>query len=190
MKKFITIFLSGLLLIILCSCGDLGENVQKSADPTPLPDLSPDAILTVEEASEIVDYALVPNGGVKTDKNAKTVVYSAEPLGSNDSVQVTVRRAEQYNDQENIKQEFLHLYDMRPRAEPIADRKNAYIAFPYLCFYDHGYIVQITAGSGSDDAQKTLLCLLADKARENLNAMAPAAAEDEEFLSAHTQQMN
>lgn len=185
MKRFIITLFSGILLILLCACG--GGEEQKTVAPTPLPDLSPEQILTEEDVSAIVNYALMPQGGVKTDKNAKTVVYYPNPIGSQDSVQVMVRRAEQSDDQAQMKQEFIHLHDMRPRAEPVEGMKNAYIAFPYLCFYDHGYIVQITAGSGNDEAQKTLLRSLAEKARENLNKLAPATTEDEEFLQTNGQ---
>lgn len=181
MRKLVVIFLSVFLSAALFACG--AETPVPS--PTPRPELSPEQIISAEDAAAVAGYTLVQSGGVKTENNAKTVVFLSEPQGMKDAVKVTIRQAVNGETDEDIKQEFLHLYDMRPRAEPVSDMANTYIAYPYICFYENGYLVQITAGSGADDTQKAVLMSFAKKARENINKLSPSEAQGEDFLSAH-----
>ena len=58
--------------------------------------------------------------------------------------------------------------------------QESYIAFPTIHVYDRGCIIEITAGSGSDDNQKTLLKNLAITAAGRLESIIPSTNSAEE----------
>lgn len=170
MKK---IFFAAAMLLcaaVITSCGFL-----KSAEPIPIPEIDPSALITLEDAAMATGYQPVLDGGaVERNGNTAKALYRSEPIGQGDIVEITVT---QYNETVPIENVW-YAYDtdrsLRPSAEEIAELgESAYIAFPSINIYDRGCYVKITAGSGSDENQRNLLVSLARTAITRLEEVMP-----------------
>ncbi len=171
MKKIFLVFASLVVMIGLCSCD--GGFISKP-EPTPVPEIDPAAIITADDVAINAGYTPVTDSqGTTREGNSATVLYRSEPVGQNDTVTVKVT---QFNDTigyEQIYNQYESEKAKRPTAELVEGiGQETYIAFPTIHVYDRGCLVEITAGSGSDDKQKTML----------KNFAATAAARIEEII--------
>lgn len=167
MKRIIAALAAGIMMLTLCACGGNGTPAATPA-PTSVPEISPAQVLTVEDASALVGYTLVQEGDVLQEDGAKAVFYRSEPVGAKDTVKVIIHQYSTSVSKDDIKSEFTDRKAKRPKAVDVEGIPDCYIAYPSVTFYEDGYLVQIFAGSGSDDAQKTLLVSAAQKAKANL----------------------
>jgi uncharacterized lipoprotein YehR (DUF1307 family) len=170
-KKILAVILSLSCLFLLGGCG--GEKKQAEATPKPAVQVAPEAVFTIDNVKAIVDYEPVQEPVEEnTEKGTKQVWYHSEPLGKGDIVEVTVR---QYSDsvaKETVKAGYDQMKQKRPNAVQVDGvGEDAYIAYPSVHVYQEGYHIQITAGSGADDVQKTVLTNAAQTAVQNLNTL-------------------
>lgn len=168
MKRFLGIIL--LLCLMLCACGKQ-EAPKQAADWV---QLLPTQLLSQEEAQSFVPYSVQTTETVTRQKS--TVVYQSVNRGEGDPIIVDVY---QYNGRRSVPlvyQQFCEWREKRPSAKAVEGLSaEAFIAYPSMHLYTDGFHVVITAGSGSDDAQATLLQQIAT----------PVLAHLEEFLSEH-----
>ena len=179
MKKILTLISSIILVMGLCSCGGSGGLFAKPT-PTPIPEISPEDILPAAEVKEFVDYEPVKNGDVTNENNTKTVVYVSDPIGKYDSVTVKLT---QFGDNFS-KDDVWNLYDggrIKRSSAKMVDGigTDAYIAFPSIHIYDKGCAITISAGSGSDSGQESLLKRLGERAVLNLGKYIASDSEEQ-----------
>ena len=106
--------------------------------------------------------------------NVATVLYRSEPIGQNDTVTVKVTQFTDTIDYQMLFDQYEQEKSKRSSAELVEGiGQESYIAFPTIHVYDRGCIIEITAGSGSDDNQKTLLKNLAITAAGRLESIIP-----------------
>lgn len=171
MKKISLVILSIILLLNLCGCGEKPPSLPQ-ATPTPIIEVAPTDIISIEDAAAVINYAPVIDGGSITKEGDKSsVLYRSEPIGSGDIIKVSVTQYTKEITKEQIKTEFDTGKSKRPKAIDIGSIENCYLAYPSIHLYKDGYHIEITAGSGGEDAQKQLLEQLASRALENLNKL-------------------
>lgn len=171
MKKILMVL--SVFMIFICIGGCDSTVTNNTPTPEPIIQVDPTALISEQTAREITGSELILDGGASTeDDGVKTALYRTEPIGNADIVKVEVRQYSQTVSKEDIKQIFDNAKAKRPKAETIDDLGcDAYIAFPSVNIYKDGYLVTITAGSGSDDGQKNMLKSFAQTAVDNLNAL-------------------
>ncbi len=174
MKKILTAAVCLASAIMLCSCGS-GGGLFAKPEPTPVPQIDPAALITADDVAVNAGYTPVieQSQTTRTD-NTATVMYRSEPVGQNDPVIVTVT---QYTDTIGYEQIFAQ-YEQDKAARTTAELvegvgQETFIAFPSIHVYDRGCLIDITAGSGSDDTQKNLLKNLAITAAGRLETIIP-----------------
>ncbi|MGN0163024.1 MAG: hypothetical protein ACI4EA_05510 [Candidatus Ornithomonoglobus sp.] len=176
MKKILAIISAAALAVSITACGGNGSGgtVEMPAQ------LSPENILTVEMAANSNGGTMeLSSDGVVSEGNKLTATYVGVPLGSVDTVSISLEQfgsslssSQIWADYEN---ERLTRADMQ-FIDGIG--QDCYIAFPYICVYDRGCYIRISAGSGNDDAQKQVLISLASQAVAQLEAaITPEQAE-------------
>ena len=144
-----------------------------------MPELDPTAILTSDNVYEGINYEYVPviDGGIKTEGNTKSAVYVSDPKGIGDSVEIKIT---QYSDAVTIDQVYQQFAAAKAKRYDITEvtelGETAYIAYPTIHVYDRGCIIEVTAGSGSDETQQQLLVNLAKVAVANFEQIMPAPA--------------
>ena len=117
------------------------------------------------------EYGLTPES---RNGNVATVLYRSEPIGQNDTVTVKVTQFTDTIDYQMLFDQYEQEKSKRSSAELVEGiGQESYIAFPTIHVYDRGCIIEITAGSGSDDNQKTLLKNLAITAAGRLESIIP-----------------
>ena len=161
MKKLLLVLASLAMIIGLCACGGGGGLFAKPT-PTPIPEIDPATLITTDDVALNAGYTpVIEESGTSRNGNVATVLYRSEPIGQNDTVTVKVTQ-------------FTDTIDYRSSAELVEGiGQESYIAFPTIHVYDRGCIIEITAGSGSDDNQKTLLKNLAITAAGRLESIIP-----------------
>ena len=178
MKKLLFVIASLMITIGVCSCGKGGGMFAKPT-ATPMPELDPTAILTSDNVYEGINYEYVPviDGGIKTEGNTKSAVYVSDPKGIGDSVEIKIT---QYSDAVTIDQVYQQFAAAKAKRYDITEvtelGETAYIAYPTIHVYDRGCIIEVTAGSGSDETQQQLLVNLAKVAVANFEQIMPAPA--------------
>ena len=179
MKKLLLVLASLFVTIGLCACGS-GNGLFAAPTPTPIPELDPTAILSTDNVYEGINYEYVPviDGSVVTNGNSKSVVYVSNPKGLGDSVTVKIT---QYNESTSIDQVYQQFAAAKAKRYEITEvtelGETAYIAYPTIHVYDRGCIIEVTAGSGSDETQQQLLLNLAKTAVANFEQMMPAPVQ-------------
>lgn len=179
MKKLLLVLASLFVTIGLCACGS-GNGLFAAPTPTPIPELDPTAILSTDNVYEGINYEYVPviDGSVVTNGNSKSVVYVSNPKGLGDSVTVKIT---QYNESTSIDQVYQQFAAAKAKRYEITEvtelGETAYIAYPTIHIYDRGCIIEVTAGSGSDETQQQLLLNLARTAVANFEQMMPAPVQ-------------
>ena len=159
MKKLLLVLASLAMIIGLCACGGGGGLFAKPT-PTPIPEIDP--------------ATLIEESGTSRNGNVATVLYRSEPIGQNDTVTVKVTQFTDTIDYQMLFDQYEQEKSKRSSAELVEGiGQESYIAFPTIHVYDRGCIIEITAGSGSDDNQKTLLKNLAITAAGRLESIIP-----------------
>lgn len=176
MKKLLLVFASLMVTIGLCACGGGGGLFAKPT-ATPIPMLDPTLVLTADNVYAGVNYEYVPvmDGDVKTEGTTRSAVYVSNPKGLGDSVEIKVT---QYNETTSIDAVYQKFAAAKAKRSDITEvtelGETAYIAYPTIHVYDRGCIIEVTAGSGSDETQQQLLVNLAKVAVANFEQMMPA----------------
>lgn len=158
MKKVLLV-LSGLMIMLcLCACGSQSTETSKKNV-----DINPADLVTVEDVALNAGYTpVIDEQASGRQDNVATVLYRSNPIGKNDTVTVKITQSTDTVTEEDIKQKFEKDKEKRPSAKPVANLgQDAYIAFPTIHVYDKGCLLEITAGSGSDDKQENMLKNLA-----------------------------
>ncbi len=169
MKKILAIISAAAAALSLAACGGNGNSGGAVEMPA---QLSPENILTVEMAANSNGGTMeLSSDGIVSEGNKLTATYVGVPLGSVDTVSISL---EQFNSSLSSSQIWTE-YELerltREDAQLIDGVGQAcYIAFPYICVYDRGCYIRISAGSGNDDAQKQVLINLASQALTQLEA--------------------
>lgn len=162
----------------LCACGS-GGGLFAEPTPTPIPQIDPTTLLTSDDVYAAVNYEYVPvvDGGVVEDGNSRSAVYVSNPKGLGDSVEIKIT---QYSENFSIDQVFQVFAAAKAKRYEITEvtelGETAYIAYPTIHVYDRGCIIEVTAGSGSDEAQQALLVNLAKTAVARFEQIMPAPA--------------
>ena len=174
MKKVLLVFSGLLILVSLCACGVNG-NIFSKPTPTPLPDIDPAALITLDDVVINAGYTpVIEPSGTSREGNVATVLYRSEPIGQNDTVSVKITQFTEEMDYQMIFEQYEQEKARRTSAELIPGiGQEAYIAFPSIHVYDRGCLIDITAGSGSNDEQKNLLQSLALTAAQRLEEIVP-----------------
>lgn len=169
MKK-ILLALSGLLIAsILCACA------AKQPEKVEIPALDPAALITAEDVTSNAGFTpVVEQSETAREGNTATVFYRSEPMGAFDPVKVKVTQFTETIGYQTLYEQYEKDKSKRPSAELVPSLgQEAYIAFPSIHVYDRGCIIDITAGSGSDETQKNLLKNLAFIATGRLEEIIP-----------------
>lgn len=166
-KKIIAAALAAVMCISACGCSGGGKN----AEPTPAPvvEVIPSTLLTINDAISKTGTQLVQDGEIEVKDGTKSVLYRSEPWGVADTVKVSVEQYTSEVSKESIKQKFDNDRSMRADAVDVDGMENCFTAFPSAYYYNDGYYIKITAGSGSTDEQRALLVSLIQTAASNLN---------------------
>lgn len=176
MKKILAVIAGAAITLSLAACGGNGGKTSALKPPR----LSPENILTVEMAANSNGGTMqLSEEGVTAEGDTLTATYVGVPLGSVDTVSISLK---QFSDSLSTAQiwtdyeaERLSRSDMQ-FIDGIG--QDCYIAFPYIYVYDRGCSIRISAGSGNDDAQKQTLIGLASQAAAQLeSAITPEQAE-------------
>ena len=181
MKKLLLVILSISTALCLSACGNK-ENTDQTQAPQAQA-IDPVTVLTADNVYEAINFEYVPvvDGGVIVhEDNTSTVVYVSEPKGENDSIEIKITQPTDKISAEHVKAEFDESMQKRGDTIQVSNLgEGAYIAFPSIYVYDRGYIIKITAGSGSNTEQQNLLVALATKAVANFEAIVPPMAAEE-----------
>lgn len=176
MKKLLLVIASLFMTIGLCACGEGGGLFAKPT-ATPIPQIDPTVILTTDNVYEGINYEYVPvlDGNVISEGNSKEAVYVSNPKGLGDSVAVKITQYTESISIDQVYQEFAAAKAKRTDIIEVTELgETAYIAYPTLHVYDRGCIIEVTAGSGSDDDQINMLLNLGKKAIANFEQIMPA----------------
>lgn len=158
----LTLFMSG------CSAGK----------PKYVSDIYPSELLTADNISPYLDYTPEMNEEQRS-RRMSVVRYQSNPIGKGDPVIVKVYQKNGLQTAEQVKEFYDECKTMRSDAFSVdIDAEDSFIAYPSLHYYIDGYHVEITAGSGSDDLQKTLLTNLAKVSIENFTKLTGVSASD------------
>lgn len=172
MKKILVVLFCTFALMGLCSCE--GGLFSKPV-PTPVPDIDPAALITVDDVAANAGYTpVIEPAETRREGNVAEVLYRSEPIGQHDMVKVKLT---QFNDTVDYQQIF-NQYEQEKTARPSAQLldgigQETYVAFPSIHVYDRGCLIDITAGSGAGEEQLNLLKNLAITAAGRLEEIIP-----------------
>lgn len=174
MKKVLLVLSCLLMIMGLCACGE-GGGLFAKATPTPVPEIDPAALITAEDVAINAGYTpVIEPSATSREGNVATVLYRSEPIGQNDTVSVKVTQFTDTIGYQTIFDEYEQNKAKRQSAELVEGiGQEAYIAIPTINVFNRGCLIEITAGSGADDTQKTLLKNLAITAASRLEAIIP-----------------
>ncbi len=172
MKKIFKLFiLTAIAVCCVCGCTRISRTDSEEAQKVQIVTIEPTELISLDTVKELTGYDMTDDGTKESD-GVKSVLYRTEPIGEADTVKVEVRQYSETVAKEEIQAKFDEMRSKRSSAETIDTLGcDAYVAYPSLHFYCDGYLVTITAGSGSDDGQKELLVRFAEIAVENLRSM-------------------
>lgn len=181
MKKLFFVIVSLAATICLCACGKGGGGLFSKPTPTPIPEINPADLVTVEDVYAGVNYSFTPileGGAPVRNGNTATATYRSEQLGAVDPVIVTVTQFNESVSKETVWNEYDNIRVRRPSAEMISGLgEDAFLAFPSIHVFDRGCHIQITAGSGANDIQRTTLINFANIAVQKLENIIPPSDE-------------
>ena len=182
MKKLLLVIASLIVTIGLCACGNGGGLFAKPT-ATPIPVLDPTTILTTDNVYAGLNYEYVPvlDGEIKTEGNTRSAVYVSNPKGLGDSVEIKITQYNETTSIDQVYQQFAAAKEKRYEITEVTELgETAYIAYPTIHVYDRGCIIEVTAGSGSDETQQQLLVNLAKVAVANFEQIMPAPVISQE----------
>ena len=160
MKKILLALASVAVTVGLCSCS--GGGLFAKPTPIPIPEIDPASLVTVDDVAINAGYTPVV-------EPTEVTLYRSEPIGQYDPVKVTVTQFTDTIDYQQIFAQYEQEKAARSTAEVIGGiGQEAFIAFPTIHVYDRGCLIEITAGSGSDDTQRNLLKISRSPRRESL----------------------
>ena len=165
MKKILAIIMCMATVLCLASCGG-GSDKETTR-------ISPDELLTADTVSDITGVTMkADKEGVTNDGSARTVVYVPNPIGSADTVTVSI---EQFSESVTTNQVWADYENSRIRRKDMefveGIGEDCYIAYPYINVYVRGCFIRISAGSGDNDEQADLLKSLATSAALKVEGM-------------------
>jgi hypothetical protein len=168
-KRSLLLVLSAIMLTVLCAC-DVGNTSSVTKKGKTIPEVDPAALITAEDVASYAGYTPVKDeDSTQKSEDGAVVLYRSEPIGEKDTVKVKVIQYSASVTKDEIKERYENAKNKRSSAEEVSGiGEEAYIAFPTIHVYDRGCIIEITAGSGSDDTQKVLLKNLAAVAVQRL----------------------
>lgn len=171
MKKILLTITSIVLTMCLCAC----NAPFSKPEPTPIPDIDPATLLTPQDIAAYAGYTPVTEpSGTGRNGNIAEVLYRSEPLGHYDNVKIKLTQFTDTIDYQMLFEQYEQEKARRISAELIPGiGQEAYIAYPTIHVYDKGCLIDITAGSGADETQKTLLTSLAAVAASRLEQIIP-----------------
>lgn len=159
MKKLIPILI--LMVIMLTSCNKAEKQFEKET-------IYPSDLVTAEEIAPFIGYT--PTSSEEQTRIVSTLTFLPSELGSNDIVVIKLRQKNQLQSEEKVKAYFDELKNARGDAfDAELQGVESFIAYPSLHYYNNGFHIEITAGSGSDDLQTALLKNIANLTLEKLN---------------------
>lgn len=165
MKKLLLTLSLAVLALCLGACG-------KPA-PEPIPDIEPSVLINEQDIAAIAGYVPVAEPSARNG-NIAEIYYRSEPRGQFDPVTVKITQFTDDIDYQMLFEQYEQEKAKRPSAELIPGiGQEAYIAYPSIHVYNKGCIIDITAGSGSDENQKNLLMTLATTAAGRLEEIIP-----------------
>lgn len=171
MKKVLFALISLALSVCVCACSAPFSKPQ----PTPVPDIDPAMLITAQDVAAYAGYTPVAEpSGTGRNGNIAEVLYRSEPLGQHDNVKVKITQFTDTIDYQMLFEQYEQEKAKRASAELIPGiGQEAYIAYPTIHVYDKGCLIDITAGSGSDETQKNLLTSLAAVAASRVETIIP-----------------
>lgn len=172
MKKILIMVSAVAVAAGLCACS---SGPFAKPEPTPVPQIDPSALVTVEDVAAKAGYTpVIEPSGTSRENNIGEVLYRSEPIGQNDTVSVKLTQFTEDIDYQVLFEQYEQQKARRASAELVEGiGQEAYIAFPSIHVFDRGCIIEITAGSGANDAQKELLKDLAITAAGRLEEIIP-----------------
>lgn len=168
MRRNLVSAVSALLVCAFLGACSGGEKAPAQTPASPIV-VIPSAVLSINEVCSATGAQLVQEGGIEQEDGTSYVLYRGEPWGSADTVKVSI---EQYSDsvtKDSVKKKFDDARAKRTLAEDVEGVENCFVAFPTAYYYNDGYYIRITAGSGDTEEQKKLLTMLIKTASKNLN---------------------
>ena len=171
MKKIILAVLSVAAALSLCACGSKEQKKE-------IPQIEPTELVTIDDVSAYAGYIPVIKETTR-DNNISSVLYVSNPIGEYDPVEVKLIQFNDEMDYQQIYNYYSEQKSMREDAESLESLgQETYIAFPTIHVYDRGCLIEITAGSGSDDTQRQILKQLAVNAASRLEEIVPEYKAD------------
>lgn len=176
MRKFFSVMAAAAIALSLTACGENAESPKKSAVPV----LNPDSVLSLASASSATGSSLVlSDDGIVNDNGMITCTYVANPIGSADPVSVGIM---QFSDSVSAQQVWNAYEDARVYRTDMefvqGIGEDCYIAYPFICVYDRGCYIRISAGSGNTQDQKNMLINLATAAASAVESAIPEDAAE------------
>ena len=178
MKKLFAVFMCAVMTISMSACSKKSETGKGAEN---IARISPETLLSAETVSGMTGASMVMSeDGVSVDGNGLSVTYVANPIGTADTVSVTV---EQFSDTLGVSQVWSDYESNRITRSSDTEfvegiGEDCYIAYPFINVYVRGCYVRISAGSGNNDSQKNLLMSLAANAAVTIEQQIPAEAVD------------
>ncbi len=150
MKNKIICLLAMSLVFSIVSCGK-EKNEQKEQTTK----LFASMLLSEDEVRGLVSYE--PVKAISETSSKSVVRYDSSPKGE-DPVIVELYS---YNNQKSVAEiyeQFIQKKEKRSSSQDVAEYDiEAYISYPSMNIYHDGYMVVVTAGSGANEEQTTLL---------------------------------
>lgn len=174
MKKLLSVCLTLLMVMGLCSCGK-GGGLFADPVPTPVPEISPLDLISAEEIYVAINYAYAPVLDGDTcvrDGNKSTAFFRSELIGQGDPVIIEITQYSDTVPKEDVWYEYDNDRIKRTSAQTVENMgEDAFIAFPSIHIFDKGCYIKITAGSGNTEEQRNTLMSLAATAVAKLDAI-------------------
>ncbi len=149
MKKGLC-FLIILILMSATGCKKEEKNKNVATEFTAI------ELFTKEDATSLIGSE--PDVSEENTRMKSSVLYTFQPVGQNDPIIIELFSPNQKRDAEKVNALYEDRREQRTSAQDIAGfGEKAFLAYPSLNIYKDGYMVVVTAGSGSDEAQKELL---------------------------------
>ncbi len=150
------------ILLIMSAC---------SNTPSPAKNFKPSEFLSLEDAKNHLSYEPL---AIEKDN---TITYKSANAGQEDIIRVELIQKEIETDTEKIKAEFDNVRQKNQEYESLISTDDlgadSFISIPSIHLYKNGYYLKITAGSGGNENQITLLKDLGKIALENMEEKIP-----------------
>lgn len=164
MKKIVSALLCLCMAITMTACGKKSDD-SGAAKQGNIELISPDTLITAETATIAAGVDMKADGEVVLDGIARSITYVTDERGAGDPISI---RIEQFSDSLTVNQVWSDYENNRVRRSDSefvqGIGEDCYIAYPYICVFDRGCFIKITAGSGDGQEQRECLVSLATQA--------------------------